>query len=90
LLGAPSWNEALSNSLRDLREDRGLDQTLNLELRARYRVFEFEASQDGDPEVAHLFAELRRSEAEQIAQLMAGLQSRLGGMDLAALSESSR
>ena len=45
----------MGNSLRDLRDEHGPDQTLqnllraltlNLELRARYRVFEFEASQD--------------------------------------------
>jgi rubrerythrin len=84
----------MSNSLRELRDDRGLDQTLqnllraltlNLELRGRYRVFEFEASQDGHPEVARLFRELRLAETEQIAALMAGLQARLGTLDLAAL-----
>jgi rubrerythrin len=87
----------MSNSLRALRDDRGLDQTLqnllraltlNLELRARYRVFEFEASQDGHPEIAELFSELRRAEAGQIASLMTGLQSRIGSMDLATLTES--
>ena len=50
--------------LRELRDAQGVDQTLqnllraltlNLELRARYRVFEFEAAQDGHPETAKLF-----------------------------------
>ncbi len=82
----------MSNSLRDLRDDQGADQTLqnllraltlNLELRARYRVFEFEASQDGHPETARLFRELRRIEGEQIAELMTGLHQRLGQLDSA-------
>jgi rubrerythrin len=86
----------MSTSLRELRDERGLDQTLqnllraltlNLELRARYRVFEFEASQDGHPELARLFRELRQAESNQIAALMTGLQGRLGSLDLAALSE---
>jgi hypothetical protein len=88
----------MSNSLRQLREERGLDQTLqnllraltlNLELRARYRVFEFEATQDGHTDVAELFSRMRVSEGEQIAALMEGLQSRLGDVDLAGLSQSS-
>ena len=74
-------------SLRELRGDAGGDQTLqnllraltlNLELRSRYRVFEFEATQDGHPETARLFGELRRAEAAQITELMAGLQAHLG------------
>jgi rubrerythrin len=84
----------VSHSLRQLRDERGIDQTLqnllraltlNLELRARYRVFEFEATQDGHPEVARLFRELRQAESGQIAELMAGLHDRLGGMDLTEL-----
>jgi rubrerythrin len=76
----------MSNSLRELRDDQGADQTLqnllraltlNLELRARYRVFEFEASQDGHPETARLFRDLRRAEGQQIADLMTGLHERL-------------
>jgi rubrerythrin len=86
----------MSNSLRELRDDRGLDQTLqnllraltlNLELRGRYRVFEFEASQDGHPEIARLFRDLRLAETDQIAVLMTGLQGRLSSLDLAALSD---
>jgi hypothetical protein len=74
-------------SLRDLRDDRGVDQTfqnvlraltLNLELRARYRVFEFEATQDGDPQAAELFHVLREAEEQQIAELMHGLRDQLG------------
>ena len=77
----------MSNSLRELRDSQGADQTLqnllraltlNLELRARYRVFEFEAAQDGHPETARLFRDLRVAESEQIAELMAGLHARLG------------
>jgi hypothetical protein len=73
-------------SIRQLREEQGTDQTLhnllraltsNLELRARYRVFEFEARQDGHAELAGLFAELHRVEDEQIAGLMTGLHRRL-------------
>ena len=75
------------NSLRELRESQDVDQTLqnllraltlNLELRARYRVFEFEANQDGHPETARLFRDLREAEGEQIAELMEGLRTRLG------------
>jgi rubrerythrin len=77
----------IRNSLRELRESPDVDQTLqnllraltlNLELRARYRVFEFEANQDGYPETARLFRELREAEGEQIAGLMEGLRKRLG------------
>jgi rubrerythrin len=84
----------MSRTLRELREERGLDQTLqnllraltlNLELRARYRVFEFEATQDGHHEVAELFNALRAAEGEQIATLMAGLQARLGDVDVSGL-----
>jgi rubrerythrin len=80
----------MSNSLRMLRDERGLDQTLqnllkalslNLELRARYRVFEFEASQDGFPEIARMFRGLRESEIEHISVLIASLQSRLGAFE---------
>jgi hypothetical protein len=84
----------VSGSLRDLLDD-GIDQTLqnllraltlNLELRARYRVFEFEASQDGHPDIARLFRELRQAESDQIAVLMGGLQGRLGEIDPTQLS----
>jgi rubrerythrin len=84
----------VSGNLRDLRAESDLDQTLqnllraltlNLELRGRYRVFEYEASQDGHPEIARLFRELRLAESEQIAALMTGLQGRLNAVDLAAL-----
>jgi rubrerythrin len=76
----------MSNSLRELRDSQGVDLTLqnllraltlNLELRARYRVFEFEAAQDGHPETAQLFRQLSTAEGEQIAGLMAGLHARL-------------
>jgi hypothetical protein len=89
---------ATSHSLRTLRDAPGVDQTfqnllraltLNLELRARYRVFEFEASQDGDADVAALFGRLRGTEDQQIATLMSGLRSRLGEPDLTKLPQSS-
>jgi rubrerythrin len=88
---------AIGGSLRDLLDD-GIDQTLqnllraltlNLELRARYRVFEFEASQDGHPEIARLFRELRHAESDQIAVLMGGLHDRLGEIDPAQLSRDA-
>jgi rubrerythrin len=74
-------------SISDLRNGRDSDQTLenlltalslNLELRARYRVFEFEATQEGYTDAARLFADLRRTEQQQIADLLAGLRTRLG------------
>lgn len=93
-MAQPSDGTSLSKTLRELREDRGLDQTLqnllraltlNLELRARYRVFEFEANQDGHPELAELFNRLRATEDRQIASLLDGLHGRLGTIDLDAL-----
>jgi hypothetical protein len=86
----------IGRSLRELRSDQSIDQsfenllralTLNLELRARYRVFEFEASQDGHPELVRLFGQLRRVEGKQIADLIAGLRARLGALELAAHGE---
>ena len=86
---------ATGTSLRELRDEEGIDQTLqnllralslNLELRARYRVFEFEAVQDGHTGVARLFRELRQAESGQIAELLAGLQERLGQIDLPAVA----
>ena len=87
-----------TSSLRALREEQGIDQTLqnllraltlNLELRARYRVFEFEATQDGYPATAELFRELRALETEQITALMAGLRDRLGDLDLVDMAAAS-
>lgn len=78
-------------NLRALRDEQGIDQTLqnllraltlNLELRARYRVFEFEAAQDGHVVTANLFRELREQESQQIAALMSGLKERLGDLDI--------
>jgi hypothetical protein len=89
-------NVGIANSLRGLRSDRAIDQTfqnllraltLCLELRARYRVFEFEASQDGHLDTARLFGRLRRVEGEQIAELLAGLQERLGALEPATPGE---
>jgi hypothetical protein len=80
-----------ASSLRALREDHGVDQTfqnvlraltLSLELRSRYRVFEFEATQDGHGDTATLFRTLRAGQDEQIDRLMAGLHARLGSMGL--------
>lgn len=79
-------SQGVGASLRDLRDDGGADQTLqnllraltlNLELRSRYRVFEFEATQDGHPETAELFNRLRGAENERIAELIAGLHAHL-------------
>ena len=76
----------MNHPLRELRDLQGVDQTLqnllraltlNLELRARYRVFEFEAAQDGHAETARLFRELRDAEGGPIADLMADLHARL-------------
>ena len=88
----------MRSSLRALREEQGIDQTLqnllraltlNLELRARYRVFEFEATQDGFPAMAELFRELRQRESEQITALMAGLRDRLSDLDLGDATTAS-
>jgi rubrerythrin len=82
-------------SLRALRDEQWGDQTLqnllraltlNLELRARYRVFEFEAAQDGYPATAELFRDLREHESAQISTLMSGLKDRLDTLDLGARS----
>ena len=82
---------AMSQSLRELREERGLDQTLqnllraltlNLELRARYRVFEFEAPRTAAPRPPTLFRELREIENGQINALLVGLRDRLGDIDI--------
>jgi hypothetical protein len=82
-------DQGIGASLRGLRDDAGVDQTLqnllraltlNLELRSRYRVFEFEAAQDGHPETARLFERLTSAESAQITELMAGLQAHLGGL----------
>jgi hypothetical protein len=90
-------DHGVGTSLRELRDDQGADQTLqnllraltlNLELRARYRVFEFEATQDGHPETALLFRELRQLEGEQIGNLMAGLHARLDKLNLATRRET--
>lgn len=50
---------------------------LTYELRARYRVFEFEAEQEGHKEAARMFAALSRTENDQVSTLMRGLRLRL-------------
>jgi rubrerythrin len=74
-------------TLNLLREERSADLTLRnlmdalsltFELRARYRVFEFEAIQEGASECAQLFAALSEAEGEQVEALMQGLRERLG------------
>lgn len=79
-------NESITAILGPLRAEQDVDHTLqnllqaltqNLELRARYRVFEFEARQEGLDDCAALFADLRIASSEQIQTLLAGLQSRL-------------
>jgi len=83
----------LTASLQELRSEQAIDQTfqnllrgltLSLELRARYRVFEFEATQDGHPDTALLFKKLRLNQGEQIHDLIVGLQTRIGRLELAA------
>jgi hypothetical protein len=83
----------LTASLQDLRSEQAIDQTfqnllraltLSLELRARYRVFEFEATQDGHPDTALLFKKLRHGQGEQVHDLIVGLQTRIGRLELAA------
>jgi hypothetical protein len=80
----------LRTSLQVLRDDRAIDHTfqnllraltLSLELRARYRVFEFEATQDGHPETALLFNRLRLGQGEQVQDLIAGLQAQIGRLE---------
>ncbi len=92
-------SQGTSTSLRNLRDDGGADQTLqnllraltlNLELRSRYRVFEFEANQDGHSETAELFNRLRGAENERIAELMAGLHAHLGATDAVDLNGEGR
>lgn len=82
-----SVSRSTSHSLRELRDDGGLDQTLqnllraltlNLELRSRYRVFEFEATQDGHHDTARMFRYVRSVQDEQIDRLRAALQLHLG------------
>ena len=79
----------MRGSLNELRDEQEIDQTLqnllraltlNLELRARYRVFEFEAAQDGHSDTARLFHELWQAESQQISVLMSGLHARLGAL----------
>ena len=95
LLDVPDQREeiGLSASLQQLRSDQAIDQTfqnllraltLSLELRARYRVFEFEATQDGHPDTALLFKKLRLDQGEQVHDLIVGLQTRIGRLELAA------
>jgi hypothetical protein len=58
--------------------------TLVYELRARYRVFEFEAAQEGAEACAELFAALSEVEGRQIKALMHGLRERLDAAEHAA------
>jgi hypothetical protein len=76
--------------LAGLRDQGGADQTLQnllrsmtlaLELRSRYRVFEFEAVQDGHMDVAELFNRLRATESKQIAELSQQLHEHLGHLN---------
>jgi hypothetical protein len=50
---------------------------LTYDLRARYRVFEFEAAQDGSEDCAALFAALSETEGDQVRVLLHGLRERL-------------
>ena len=73
-------------TLSRLREEHSADLTirnlmealrLTYDLRARYRVFEFEAAQDGAEACAALFAALSETEGEQVRVLLHGLRERL-------------
>jgi rubrerythrin len=73
-------------NLSRLREEPSADLTLrNLmealsltyDLRARYRVFEYEAAQEGATDCAELFAALSETEGEQAQALLHGLRERL-------------
>jgi hypothetical protein len=96
-VSTPSGEHFIGASVRRLQDDAGVDQTLqnllraltlNLELRSRYRVFEFEASQDGESATAHLFKRLRGTESEQIGELLAALRAYLMEPDPSASSEA--
>src|SRR3954467_14988974 len=69
----PSADLALRNLMEAL--------SLTYELRARYRVFEFEALQDGAEDVAVLFARLFEAEGEQVTALLQALRERLAATD---------
>jgi ABC-type uncharacterized transport system auxiliary subunit len=80
-------------TLSRLREEHSADLTirnlmqaltLTYELRARYRVFEFEAAQEGAEASAELFSRLSDREGEQVRALMHGLRERLGAAEHAA------
>jgi hypothetical protein len=86
----PGYRDALT--LNRLRHEPSADPTLrNLmdalsltyELRARYRVFEFEAVQDGAEDSAVLFARLFEAEGEQVTALLQALRERLAATDQA-------
>jgi predicted component of type VI protein secretion system len=92
----PGRGNALT--LNRLREERSADLAVrNLmdalllvyELRARYRVFAFEATQEGAEDCAKLFAALSEVEGEQVKALMQGLRERLA-MDEHAEGEPPR
>jgi rubrerythrin len=77
-------------TLSRLREEHSADLTirnlmqaltLTYELRARYRVFEYEAAQEGAEAVAELFALLSEKEGEQVKALMHGLRERLAAAE---------
>jgi hypothetical protein len=77
-------------TLSRLRDERSADLTLrnlmdalNLtyELRARYRVFAYEAAQEGAEECATLFSALCSVEGDQVTALMRGLRERLAATE---------
>jgi hypothetical protein len=76
----------LSSRLSDFKSESDVDHnlqnllqalTLNLELRSRYRVYEFEARTDGAADTAAVFRQLVESQAGQIAELLSELRRRL-------------
>jgi hypothetical protein len=79
-----------TSRLADLRSEADVDHTLqnvlqaltlNLELRSRYRVYEFEARQNGANDSASVFADLIDTEAAQIATLLTELRRRLSAFE---------
>ena len=84
MAGVPGHHTDLT--LSRLREEHSADLamrnlmqalTLTYELRARYRVFEFEAAQEGATACAELFATLSHTEGQQVKALLQGLRERL-------------
>ena len=64
--------------------------TLNFELRARYRAFQFEASQDSVEEFVRVFERLWHRQGEEIHELLVALRRRLRELDRAGEEDDRR